>query len=48
MLSFPLNPPNMIALLSSMVVNVWQEHGGGLSPVVTGQLHTPIYSGHNH
>ena len=37
--SFP--PPNQTALLSSTAVKVRPEHGGGLSPVVAGQLHTP-------
>ena len=37
----PLNPPNTTALLSSTAVKVWPAHGGGLSPVVAGQLHTP-------
>ena len=36
-----LNPPNKTALLSSTVVKVRPAHGGGLSPVVAGQLHTP-------
>ena len=31
----------MTALLSSTAVKVKCEHGGGLSPVVAGQLHTP-------
>ena len=31
----------MTALLSSTAVKVKLEHGGGLSPVVAGQLHTP-------
>ena len=31
----------MTALLSSTTVKVKYEHGGGLSPVVAGQLHTP-------
>ena len=38
---FPLTPPNTTALLSSTVVKVKNAHGGGLSPVVAGQLHTP-------
>ena len=37
----PLTPPNTTALLSSTSVKVRPEHGGGLSPVVAGQLHTP-------
>ena len=37
----PFPPPNKTALLSSTVVKVKTEHGGGLSPVVAGQLHTP-------
>ena len=37
----PFLPPNMTALLSSTAVKVKPEHGGGLSPVVAGQLHTP-------
>ena len=37
----PFRPPNMTALLSSTAVKVWPVHGGGLSPVVAGQLHTP-------
>ena len=37
----PLTPPNTTALLSSTAVKVKSEHGGGLSPVVAGQLHTP-------
>ena len=37
----PLDPPNTTALLSSTAVKVWLLHGGGLSPVVAGQLHTP-------
>ena len=37
----PFFPPNTTALLPSTAVNVWPEHGGGLSPVVAGQLHTP-------
>ena len=37
----PFPPPNMTALLSSTAVKVKCEHGGGLSPVVAGQLHTP-------
>ena len=36
----PILPPNMTALLSSTAVKVKPEHGGGLSPVVAGQLHT--------
>ena len=36
-----LYPPNMTALLSSTAVKVSHAHGGGLSPVVAGQLHTP-------
>ena len=40
--SSPLFPPNMTALLSSTAVNVNAAHGGGLSPVVAGQLHTPV------
>ena len=36
-----LYPPNMTALLSSTAVKVKPEHGGGLSPVVAGELHTP-------
>ena len=40
----PLVPPNTTALLSSIVVKVKAEHGGGLSPVVTGQLHTPVHA----
>ena len=31
----------MTALLSSTAVKVKTAHGGGLSPVVAGQLHTP-------
>ena len=31
----------MTALLSSTAVKVKSENGGGLSPVVAGQLHTP-------
>ena len=31
----------MTALLSSTTVKVKLEHGGGPSPVVAGQLHTP-------
>ena len=46
-----LNPPNTTALLSSTAVKVKAEHGGGLSPVVAGQLHTPVHvvreKGHN-
>ena len=38
---FSLYPPNTTALLSSTAVKVRQSHGGGLSPVVAGQLHTP-------
>ena len=37
----PLTPPNTTALLSSTAVKVSHAHGGGLSPVVAGQLHTP-------
>ena len=37
----PFPPPNMTALLSSTAVKVKSAHGGGLSPVVAGQLHTP-------
>ena len=37
----PLYPPNTTALLSSTAVKVRPVHGGGLSPVVAGQLHTP-------
>ena len=37
---FPLNPPNTTALLSFTAV-MWLLHGGGISPVVAGQLHTP-------
>ena len=37
----PVLPPNMTALLSSTAVKVRPVHGGGLSPVVAGQLHTP-------
>ena len=37
----PFNPPNTTALLSSTAVKVRPIHGGGLSPVVAGQLHTP-------
>ena len=36
-----LYPPNTTALLSSTAVKAKYAHGGGLSPVVTGQLHTP-------
>ena len=36
-----MNPPNTTALLSSTAVKVRSEHGGGLSPVVAGQLHIP-------
>ena len=36
-----LYPPNTTALLSSTAVKVKYAHGGGLSPVVAGQLHTP-------
>ena len=39
---FALYPPNMTALLSSTAVKVKYAHGGGLSPVVAGQLHTPV------
>ena len=39
--SMTLYPPNKTALLSSTAVKVRAEHGGGLSPVVAGQLHTP-------
>ena len=42
--SFVLNPPNITALLSSTEVKVKWEHGGGLSPVVAGQLHTPVHT----
>ena len=42
----PLFPPNSTALLSSIAVKVKAEHGGGLSPVVAGQLHTPAVQGH--
>ena len=42
--SSPLIPPNITALLSSTVVKVKPEHGGGLSPVVAGQLHTPVHT----
>ena len=38
----PFFPPNITALLSSTAVKVKWEHGGGLSPVVAGQLHTPV------
>ena len=34
-------PPNTTALLSSTAVKVKYAHGGGVSPVVAGQLHTP-------
>ena len=37
----PFLPPNMTALLSSTTVKVEPAHGGGLSPVVAGQLHIP-------
>ena len=37
----PFHPPNMTALLSSTTVKVKPAHGGGLSPVMAGQLHTP-------
>ena len=37
-------PPNITALLSSTAVSVKAEHGGGLSPVVAGQLHTPVHT----
>ena len=37
----PLPPPKMTALLLSTAVKVRPAHGGGLSPVVAGQLHTP-------
>ena len=40
----PCFPPNITALLSSTVVNVKAEHGGGGSPVVAGQLHTPVHA----
>ena len=36
-----LYPPNKTALLPSNAVKVRAEHGGGLSPVVAGQVHTP-------
>ena len=42
--SFALNPPNITVLLSSTAVKVKWEHGGGLSPVVAGQLHTPAHT----
>ena len=35
----------MTALLWSTEVNVNAAHGGGLSPVVTGELHTPAVGG---
>ena len=35
----------MTALLWSMEVNVNAAHGGGLSPGVTGELHTPAVWG---
>ena len=38
---FPFIPPNITALLSSTAVKVKPAHGGGLSPVVAGQLHIP-------
>ena len=41
MLPIVLKPPNSTALLSSIAVKVKSEHGGGFSPVVAGQLHTP-------
>ena len=37
----PFHPPNMTALLSSTAVKVKPAHGGGLAPVVAGQLHIP-------
>ena len=42
--SFVLNPPNITVLLSSTAVKVKWEHGGGLSPMVAGQLHTPVHT----
>ena len=39
-----LFPPNITALLSSTAVKVTAEHGGGLSPVVAGQLHPPVHT----
>ena len=41
----PLYPPNSTALLSSIAVKVKAARGGGLSPVVAGQLHTPAVQG---
>jgi len=40
-LVFALNPPNRTALLLSMEVREKSAHGGGLSPVVAGEVHTP-------
>ena len=42
--SFTIYPPNITALLSSTAVKVKLENGGGLSPVVAGQLHTPAHT----
>lgn len=36
-----LLPPNSIALLSSTEVKVNVLHGGGRSPVTSGELHVP-------
>lgn len=38
----PVLPPNTTALLSSTAVKVQNEDGGGLSPVVAGELHASI------
>ena len=40
-LPLPVSPPNTTALWWSILVNVWWDSGGGLSPVTLWTAHTP-------
>ena len=41
-------PPNSTALLWTTLVKEKREHGGGLLPVVGGELHTPAQDRQRH
>ena len=38
----PFSPPNRTALLLSMEVREKPAHGGGLSPVMSGEIQAPV------
>ena len=44
----PLRPPNRAALFSSNAVSVKLKHGGGASPVTTGEFHNSRGDGIEH